>query len=157
MVLERERQQGRGYRKFFATIVAFLRIFRRFPRRRLLLCAEGDVRPYRTPCLFVGNNPYAVELTRLGTRERVDGGELCVYVARHAGLLGVMRLAWHAALGNLDQARDFDRRVLRTAEIRSRASRIIVARDGEVERMRPPLRYRIRPGALVVFAPAERA
>ena len=68
-----------------------------------------------------------------------------------------MRLAWHAALGKLDQAQDFDRRLLRTAEIRSRASRIIVACDGEVERMRPPLRYRIRPGALVVFAPAERA
>jgi hypothetical protein len=59
-------------------------------------------------------------------------------------------------LGKLDQARDFDRRVLSRAEIRSRASRIVGARDGEVERMRPPLRYRIRPAALVVFAPAKR-
>jgi diacylglycerol kinase family enzyme len=38
-------------------------------------------------------------------------------------------------------------------EVGSRARRLPVSRDGEVEVMRPPLRYRIRPGELRVLAP----
>jgi diacylglycerol kinase family enzyme len=32
---------------------------------------------------------------------------------------------------------------------------LLVAFDGEVETMQSPLHYRIRPGALCVFAPAQ--
>jgi diacylglycerol kinase family enzyme len=42
------------------------------------------------------------------------------------------------------------------ARITSHTSRILVALDGEVAMLRPPLRYRARPNALTVFAP-ERA
>jgi diacylglycerol kinase family enzyme len=156
MVLERERRQSEGWSKWPAMAIAFLRMMRRFPRRKLLICSEGDVEPCRTPCLFVGNNAYGTGLTTLGTRARLDGGELCLYVARHGGPLGFARLAFLAALGRLDEEREFDTRRLSAAEIRSRTSRLLVARDGEVEAMRPPLRYRIRPGALDVFAPAAR-
>jgi diacylglycerol kinase family enzyme len=157
MVVERDRRQSAGWSKWPAMAIAFLRMMRRFPRRRLVICAEGHVEPCRTPALFVGNNAYGTGLTTLGARERLDGSELCLYVARHRGPLGFARLAFLAALGRLDEAREFDTWRLGEAEIRSRASRLIVARDGEVETMRPPLRYRIRPGALEVLAPGERA
>lgn len=153
MVLERERRQSEGWSKWPAMAIAFLRMMRRFPRRRLLICAEGDVAPCRTPFVFVGNNAYGTGLTTLGTRAHLDGGELCLYVARHRGPLGFIRLAFRAALGRLDEAREFDTWHLPAAEIRSRTSRLLVARDGEVQMMRTPLRYRIRPAALEVFAP----
>jgi diacylglycerol kinase family enzyme len=157
MVVDRERRQDTGWSKWPAMTLALLRVLRRFPTRRLLLCAEGDTVPYRTPCLFVGNNAYRLQLPALGTRERLDEGTLSVYVARPAGPLGLLRLAAHAALGGLDLARDFETLRVPAAEIRSRASRLLVALDGEVVAMRPPLRYRIRPGALDVFASAPEA
>jgi len=36
-------------------------------------------------------------------------------------------------------------------------SQLLVSTDGEVNRMKPPLHYRIRPGALRVLVPAEKA
>jgi diacylglycerol kinase family enzyme len=64
----------------------------------------------------------------------------------------MLALALRAALGRLEEARDFERRCgLEHATIGSRASRLPVSLDGEVAVMRPPLRYRIRPGALRVL------
>jgi diacylglycerol kinase family enzyme len=40
-------------------------------------------------------------------------------------------------------------------QVRSKTSRVPVALDGEVEMMRPPLRYRSRPGALWVIVPTQ--
>jgi diacylglycerol kinase family enzyme len=40
-----------------------------------------------------------------------------------------------------------------TADISARRKRLLVAFDGEVATMRSPLHYKIRPGALRVFAP----
>jgi diacylglycerol kinase family enzyme len=39
----------------------------------------------------------------------------------------------------------------KSVEIQSRSSRLPVAFDGEVDMMRPPLRFRTRPGALTVL------
>ena len=58
-----------------------------------------------------------------------------------------------AAFGGLDAARDLDMLRIAEIEVGSRARRLLVARDGEVERLRPPLRYRSRAGALRVLAP----
>jgi diacylglycerol kinase family enzyme len=154
MVVERDRRRSAGWSKWPAMALAFLRMMRRFPRRRLLIRTEGTSEPYRTPCLFVGNNEYGTGLGSLGARARLDAGELSLYVTRHRGPLGFLRLATLAALGRLDEAREFETRHLRAAEIDARTSRLLVARDGEVERMRPPLRYRIRPRALEVLVPA---
>jgi diacylglycerol kinase family enzyme len=58
-----------------------------------------------------------------------------------------------AVFGRLKPAQDFE--MIRTAdiEINSRSSRLRVAADGELEKMKPPLRYRIRPRALRVLVP----
>jgi diacylglycerol kinase family enzyme len=159
MVTERERRQnGAGLPKWPAMALAFLRALRRFPRRRLAIRAEGWTRPCRTPFVFVGNNEYAVDLRNLGQRASLDGGALCLYVARQQSPWGLLRLALRAARGRLDEARDFEMHCsLAGLEIASRASRLRVALDGEVAVLQTPLRYRIRPRALRVFAPAAAA
>jgi diacylglycerol kinase family enzyme len=45
--------------------------------------------------------------------------------------------------------------VVRELTVRARRRRIRVAIDGEVLRLRPPLHFRIRPGALRMLVPAE--
>ena len=155
MVLDRERRRSLdGYSKWAAMTLAFLRMLRHFPRRRLAVHSEGRAQPYRTPCLFVGNNQYATDLFELGKRDKLDRGELWLYIVKQRRPLAFLWLALRAALGLLNAARDVEMLQVSAAEIRSRASRLPVALDGEVETMRPPLRYRTRPGALRVLTPA---
>lgn len=154
MVLDRERRRAEfGRSKRVAMSLAFLRALRRLPVRRLTVGAEGWATPCRTPCIFIGNNEYRMDLFSLGSRVRLDGGKLWLYIVRPCSAAGLVGLAFRGAVGRLDQARDFDMLSAEEAEIRSRASRLPVALDGEIETLRPPLKYRILPGALRVLAP----
>lgn len=153
MVVDRDRRQhadGKG--KWPAMALAFARMLWRFPRRRLRLRAHGGSRPYRTPCLFIGNNAYGIELMTLGRRDRLDGGRLWLFLAKQRTRLGLVGFALRAAVGRIDAVRDFEALASPTVEIEMRASRVHVATDGEVTTMRPPLLYRSRPLALRVFA-----
>jgi diacylglycerol kinase family enzyme len=159
MVAERDRQRNStGRSKWPAMTLALFRALRRFPRRRLAICAEGWTQPCRTPFVFIGNNEYEIDLASFGRRAELDGGGLCLYVANHESPWGLLGLALRLAAGRLDQARDFDMRCGLTAvDIDSHTSRLRVAMDGEIAVLRPPLRYRIRPKALRVLAPAKSA
>lgn len=152
MVADRERQQddeGRG--KWPALAVAGLRVLRRFPLRRLSIRGEGWARPCKTPFVFVGNNRYDLSLFNPGGRAALDRGELCLYVLDHRSPWGLLWLGVRAAVGRLDQERDFERMAVKDVEIRSDAHHLRVSLDGEVEKLRPPLRYRTRPKALHVL------
>jgi diacylglycerol kinase family enzyme len=158
MVTDRDlRRRRHGLGKWLAMSLAFGRMLWRFPRRRLRLRAEGWTTPYRTPCLFVGNNEYSMELFSLGQRRRLDGGELWLGVVKQRRPWGLFWLALRVLVGSVDQARDFE--TLRTGalEIAMGSSRVPVSIDGEVATLRPPLLYRSRPGALRVIAPAPPA
>ncbi len=155
MVVDRDRRRSEtGQGKWPAMALAFLRMLRRFPRRRLRVQAEGWAAPHRTICLFVGNNPYSIELMTLGRRFTLDSGRLWLFVAKQRSRLELLRFALRAAIGRIDQERDFETLCTGSLRILMRASRVHVAVDGEVTTMRPPLDYRIRPRALRVLAPA---
>lgn len=153
MVLDRERRRRlTSLGKWPAMSLAFVRMLWRFPRRRLRVRAGEAEIPYRTPCLFVGNNEYAFDFLRLG-RRRMDTGELFLLVARAHTPFRLFVLACRTAFGRLRDAKDLETMHARTAVIEAHTSRLPVSFDGEVERMRPPLRYRSRPGALKVLVP----
>ena len=154
LVQDRERRQDEhGLAKWIATALASIRMLWRFPVRRLSLTVEGSTTPHRTPLLFVGNNEYCLEAPSIGARQRLDGGELWLCVSKRQSRLGLLLLAFRTALGLGNPKRDLATVRARSAEICSHSSRIPVAFDGEAEIMRPPLRYRSRPGALRVFVP----
>lgn len=156
LVLDRERLRDRhGMGKWPAMALAAWRTLRHFPLRRLSICAGSFPEPYRSPCVFIGNNEYCLSGRVAGKRERLDAGELCVYVAKRQSRLSLIWLACRSILGLLDQSRDLRVVKVPSAEITSRTSRLLVALDGEVTVIRPPLRYRTRPNALRVFAPAK--
>ena len=148
-----ERRRALGLGKWWAMALAFGWMLRRFPVHRLYIPTGEGMQPRRTPCAFIGNNAYALDATALGTRGALDRGELCLYIARTGSRLTLLWLMVKAVFGRLKPAQDFE--LIRTAaiEIKSRSSRLRVAADGELEKMKPPLRYRIRPHALRVLAP----
>jgi diacylglycerol kinase family enzyme len=152
MVLDRERRRHlHGRAKWTATILAALRVLWHFPLRRLSIRAEGWTEPCRTPLVFVGNNRYGLAGLSLGARERLDRGELCLYVTKQQSRLALLWLALRSAVGLVDPARYLRTFNVRSAEIVSRRKRLLVALDGEIDHLPVPLRYRIRPGALRVF------
>jgi diacylglycerol kinase family enzyme len=154
LVLERERRRRRKrLSKWIAMMLAMPRVLRNLPLFRLTIVVEGNVEPCRSPCVLVGNNEYRISVPGFGTRERLDSGELCLYVAKTQGRLSMFWLACRCILGLVKGQRDL--RILKgaTADISARGSRLLVAFDGEVATMRSPLHFKIRPRALRVFAP----
>jgi len=155
LVLDRERSgRKQGLDRWAAMFFAVLRTFRNFPLHRLTVKTTGLAEPCRTPCVFVGSNEYDLMVPKIGRRERLDRGELCLYVARPQSRLSLLWLACRCMLGLIEQARDLRILKVTAAEITSRNKRLVVAFDGEIETMRPPLRYRTRPGALLVLVPS---
>jgi diacylglycerol kinase family enzyme len=154
IVIRRDRQSQRlGRGKWTAMLMACASVFRRYPLVRVVLRAGEDRFPRTTPFVFVGNNRYDMSLLSLGGRPALDKGELCVYFANRTGRFGLVRLMFRALLGRLEQADDFDSLLLPELRIETRKKTLRVALDGEVTSMRPPLEYRIRPGALKVIVP----
>ncbi len=155
IVAGRDRQQERlGWGKWPAFAWATVGALRRYPFLDIRLAVEGGSdAAYRTPFLFVGNNHYNMEGVDLGTRGTLTDGLLSLYFANRTGRLGLVRLAFHALLGTLSQARDFNALTAASFTVETRHKRIAVATDGEVQVMEAPLCYRVRPGALKVLAP----
>jgi diacylglycerol kinase family enzyme len=123
------------------------------PFLHLTLEVAGVEHRRRTPFVFIGNNAYRMEGLDIGERERLDGGELALYLAHRTGRLGLARLAVRALLGRLYEGDDFEAATTTRLRIDARHKRLLVATDGEVQAMELPLDYRIRPRALRVVVP----
>jgi diacylglycerol kinase family enzyme len=155
LVLERERRRRRSrLSKWAAMLMASWRVLKRLPLGKLSISAGGEAEPCRSPCVLVGNNAYHFAMPALGRRERLDAGELWLYIAKAQRPLALLWLVARTALGRADHLRELRVLTARSAEIGSRQKRIVIALDGEVAVLRPPLQFRTRPGALRVFGPA---
>ena len=154
IVQEREREQRHGRGKWVAFAQAAALIFQQSRTLHVTLEAAGGLsQSCNTPFVFIGNNRYAATGPQTGSRVTMDGGKLWVCTAPDAGRFALLALALKAVLGFM---RDADMASFETGqtEVRMRRDHVPVATDGEVGVMRTPLRYRIRPGALRVVAPA---
>jgi diacylglycerol kinase family enzyme len=157
IVARREAQQGRLARSKWAAFAwATLGAFRRFPFLDLRITTEGKELVHKTAFLFIGNNEYEISGFKLGGRACLNAGKLGLYLTQRTGRFGMFRLAFHALLGRLQQAKDFDAYCVEEAVIEARRPRLLVATDGEVNWMETPLRYRVRPAALRVLVPQKK-
>jgi diacylglycerol kinase family enzyme len=154
MVNDRESQQERlGRPKRLAMAIAAARTVLRFSSRRLTLTANERKAAVDTPLLFVGNNTYRLEMPGSGTRERLDSGELCVIVLRRKSRLGFLATAIRSLVGRERPIDIVQLDDVQTLRVDSARPSLTISLDGETATMKPPLKYRIRPGALKVIAP----
>ena len=154
MVRDREAQRSKlGRSKQWAMAVAAVRTLLRFSSQRLVLTVNKERARVDTPLLFVGNNAYRLEMPGAGTRERLDGGELCVVLLRRKSRFGFCSAVARALVGR-DRTIDLEHMDgVRQLRVDSPLASLAISVDGETERFEPPLVYRIRPGALRVIAP----
>lgn len=156
IVSKRQAQQQRLARgKWPAFLWATIQALRRFPFLELRITIGDEQLTRQTAFLFVGNNEYEISGFRIGARAALDRGRLGLYLTHRTGRLGLLLLALRALFNRLEQAKDFEAYTVAEVTIDSRHDGLLVARDGEVERMRTPLHYRVIPRALKVFAPAK--
>ena len=156
IVRDREQRQRRlGHGKWRALLAASITAARRYPVLTVQIEVEGKTLTRRTPFVFIGNNDYKMEGFEIGERAAIDRGQLSLYLTQRMGRFGLLRLAFMALLRRLDQARDFDMLTSREFVVNTGHRRLRVATDGEVTVMEPPLRYRVRPGALRVLVPEQ--
>ncbi len=151
MVLERERMRKSGRGKWAALVVASMKSFVRFRCLQVELEVEGKAVRYTTPFVFVGNNEYCLDGLRLGERERMDRGELAVYLAPGARRGTILRMVFAAFFGRMKDVPEYEEYKVERLTVKVGRRPLRVSLDGEVRRMRGPLEYRSRPGAVQVL------
>lgn len=125
-------------------------------RRQLDLALEfgGQLHQLRTPSLFVGNNRLQFDRLGLPEGEALERGCLGAILVRPIGTWPMLGLALHGALGRLNEAQNVVSFPARRLTVHPRGHRHIkVAADGEVERMRAPLEFRVAPQPLMLMLP----
>lgn len=144
ILLHREAQQRLGSSKWWAFFKALLTALGRYSFLRVRLKSDAGEIARRTPFVFIGNNAYEIHGLNIGTRSRIDSGQLSVYLTHGAGRLRLFGLALRGLCGYLRDAEDFE--TITTAEVTIDAPRrkLRVALDGEMTLMSPPLHYRCR-------------
>lgn len=152
LVRRRERQQeqlGRG--KWAAAAWAAMTLLRRHGFLQVRLRLNGQEIKRRTAIIFIGNNAYQMTGLRVGERERLDGGQLGLYLPHRGSRSGLGMLAIRALCGCLRESKDFDALFATAIDIETHRKQLPVAIDGEVVLLDAPLLYRSRPGVLRVI------
>ncbi len=155
---ERERTKRRLGRSRWVAIVAALKTLLQAHRDlRVELETRQQRRTLNTPTLFVGNNRLQLERVGIPGRELVERHRLIAVVLKPVGLLGMLKVLFRAALGQLGEAEEVMSFALERLTVRPRFGkrRFKVATDGEVEWMAPPLTFRVAPHPLLLLRPAE--
>jgi diacylglycerol kinase family enzyme len=157
IVRQREEQQKKGHHKWVAFAQACFSVLRHYALHRVRLSVDGKELSRKTPFVFIGNNKYEIEGSKIGERKKIDAGELFLLVADRASRGDLVKMAFLAFLGRLQKGRDLDALITKQITIETRSPQTSVSTDGEVRKMDTPLNYLIRPGALRVIVPVEKA
>ena len=148
----REETRGSSVRILSEMMPAVLRHLRRARRLRVQLSLDGKPAKLRASSLTVTVNGIDEACGRAFGRTCLDGGKLNLYVIERLGLTEAIRLVLRMALGRWRQDAAVDEHTVTELDIAARRP-MQVMNDGELSSITPPLRYRIRPGALRVLAP----
>jgi diacylglycerol kinase family enzyme len=115
--------------------------------------SQLDALEQTTPFLFVGNNRYQTSGLTVGTRARLDSGQLWVCTSPHHHRGNLVRTALRALVGrHTDEALN----AFETGEftVQPETAKVDVSTDGEVTSMTAPLHFVARASVLPVIVPA---
>lgn len=140
-------ERARGY---FSSLMYFASSTRKIT---ISLDDGRGARQIRALSLIVSNNLYAEDLGSMASRPRLDEGVLGVYISRHDSGAGVALAFLRALFGRWKSDPKLDFFKAREVAISGTGSHMRVSTDGEFETLAGPLRYRIRPKALLVLKP----
>lgn len=151
MVRQREAMRAAGGSKWAAMVAATWNAFARPSGMRVRVTSADRSFACKAPFVFVGNNDYEDGEGSAGSRSRLDAHTLSVYVMRSVSRRALLGAAFQGLLGRAREHPSIE--AFHTQEVRLdivRRSFAQVALDGEVMPLSTPLRFIMRPGALIV-------
>jgi diacylglycerol kinase family enzyme len=155
MVERRENDKRRFGRSRLVAFLSGLRcLLGVHPLYKIDLTADGKFERLRTTTLFFGCNALQLEHFNVAAADCLRQGKLAVLSLKLHSRWDIAVATCAALIGRLDKADSTDAFCASTVHVQTRRRRLKVAIDGEIARLRPPLRVTLRPGALQVFAPA---
>jgi diacylglycerol kinase family enzyme len=128
-------------------------VFRKFPYYDIKLNLKEGSHQLKTPLLFMGNGRYDYDGIDIGKRENISDGLLTLYVLKDATRLELLKLSIKALIRSIHKDPKFERHYIKEAEICLPRPYIYVAKDGEILKLKSPLRYEILPKSLKVILP----
>ena len=153
------REHIRGNQTMAAKLGLLRYFFRRLARsRRIAVVIDtdtNDARAERVQAIAIASNAYNEGFGQFFHRENLDRGTLTLYVLKHFTFVDFVRLTSGMLLGRWRDDEALRVESITTATIRSHKALLKVMFDGEVETLRTPLVFRIRPLALSVLTPVE--
>ena len=158
VLLQRRRVYRRwGRNQISAYLSVLMTVFQRAPRLQVRLqTSEGEV-IRETPLVMVCSNAYQMEAFKLVGTECLAEGEFALYVARMAGRATILRLGLRTLLRRLRSGHDYEVVCTSDVKIETRHRYLRAAVDGELEKMKSPMRFRVAPKPLCVLVPREKA
>jgi diacylglycerol kinase family enzyme len=154
----REKRRGRLSPWAWVRVIGHaLKVYRRAPRSRLEVVADGEVFRVRVHALGVSNNLYNDTLGPALSRDRVNGGRLGLYIAGHRGHLGLLKQVAGILFGRWKTDRNLVVREPERVSIQGKRARIHLTMDGEPMLETTPLLFTLEPGALLVLAASKAA
>lgn len=152
LLREREAYKARfGRSRWVAFVAAVATLLRAQRRLRLHIETGSTARDVQTLTLFVSNN--RLQLDQLGAQpaDGVPGtpghGSMAALMLRPIGTWAMIRLMLHGAMGTLGEAAGVESFEFHHMLVRPRLSQgrrqMVVAFDGEVERMQAPIDIRV--------------
>ncbi len=162
LLQDREAYKARfGRSRWVALVAACSTLLRAQRRLRLHIEMGGMARDVQTLTLFVGNNRLQLEQIGADPKDTLAGtpgeGSLAALILRPIGTLAMMGLMVRGAMGRLGEAAgvdgfEFHEIVVRPTLVAGRTE-LVVAFDGEVARMRAPIRIRVLDKPLYLLKP----
>lgn len=139
--------------------IGFLRyFFRRLMRAKRIAVAiehdDGGRRVERVQAIAVASNAYDEGVGQFFSRHRLDGGTLTLYILRHLTAGDFFRLTTGMLLGHWKSDEALSMETVKEVTIDAHKPMLNVMFDGEIETLRTPLAFTIRPQALSVIVPA---
>jgi diacylglycerol kinase family enzyme len=154
----RERGRGRMNWRGWLRLVRSLALgLRRYPPMSLMLRSEQKNLRIRTRAVAVSCNAFDEGFGKVLTRSALDGGELVLYIPHGLTFPRLLRLGAGLATGFWRNQEGLESHRLQHLVVTSPRRLLRVMLDGEVRLLKPPLRFRVRPRALRVFAPHSEA
>lgn len=113
--------------------------------------ATIDDQTVTTPFVFIGNNRYKLDTIGGTSRTRLDEGILTVYITKTQSRRALLKIALFALIGHAKQLDTFEEFFPTTITIETNQSELSISHDGEVTKLKNPLRYEIQPATLNIL------
>ncbi|MET3497661.1 diacylglycerol/lipid kinase family protein [Variovorax boronicumulans] len=156
---ERETYKARyGRSRWIAFFAGLLTVMRgRHRHWNLRMAWRGQEKDFRTPTLFVGNNPLQLLQVGIEHADAPEQGQLAAIALKPVGVLAMPGLLVRGAMGRLGRADQvlsfpFESMTVRAGRLRA-PRRVKVATDGEIAWTDMPLLFRVSPEPLWLVRP----